>query len=100
MNKPLMAGVVIALTLAVAAPAFAGSGPDSPTVTKGSGNALAAERAGRNSNGGDRAQGGFGQAQSDFVQSINSGATPWDNYGQFLQQWCADAGSSQGCSAN
>ena len=95
----LLAALTILASLAVVPVAIAGSGPDSPTVTKGAGNALAAERAGQNSNGGVREHGAFGQAQSDFVQQINAGDTQWSNYGEFLKDWCAAAGSSQGCSA-
>jgi hypothetical protein len=69
------------------------SGPDSPTIThENPSSCLGAERAGRNSKGGDRAQGAFGQAQSDYVQYLKDGGEM--SYGEFLQQWkaaCADA---------
>jgi len=41
------------------------------------------ERATRNSDGGDRAQGGFGPAQSAYVHSINESG---GNYGQTVLQ--------------
>jgi hypothetical protein len=61
---------------------FVGSGADSPTATHDNpSSCLGAERATRNSNGGDRAQGGFGPAQSAFVQSVNESGS---NYGTVL----------------
>ena len=90
MNTLSRFGVVIAgttLALGAAMPAFAASGPSSPTATHDNpSSCLGAERATRNSNGGDRAQGGFGPAQSAFVQSQNAAGS---NYGQFLQDWKA-----------
>ena len=88
-------GVVVAGTafaMGAALPAFADSGPNSPTATHNNpSSCLGAERATRNSNGGDRAQGGFGPAQSTFVGAINDGSAgqPESNYGQFLQDWKA-----------
>ena len=94
MNTISRLGVVLAgttLALGAALPAFADSGPNSPTATHNNpSSCLGAERATRNSNGGDRAQGGFGPAQSAFVNSINDGTNPYtsaSNYGQFLQDW-------------
>jgi len=78
---------MLAGSFAFAGPAFADSGPNSPTVTHDNpSSCLGAERASRNSNGGDRAQGGFGQAQSDYVAYLNASG---QNYGQFLQDWKA-----------
>lgn len=63
---------------------FAASGPDSPTAThENPSSCLGAERATRNSNGGDREKGGFGPAQSDFVKD----QAP---YGQWLKDWKDD----------
>jgi hypothetical protein len=68
-------------------PALADSGPSNPTATHDNpSSCLGAERATRNSNGGDRAQGGFGPAQSAYVASLNDSG---QNYGQFLQDWKA-----------
>ena len=50
-------------------------------------NCLATERAGRNSKGGDREKGGFGQEQAAYVAWINSGASEYMSYGEFLQWW-------------
>ena len=85
MRKLLTAVVVGAMCSA--APAFAqSSGPNSPTLTHDNpSSCLGAERASRNSNGGDRAQGGFGQAQSDYVHYLQDGGTM--SYGEFLQTW-------------
>jgi len=63
----------------IAAPAIANhgngnarSGSANPTATNDNpSSCLGAERATRNSRGGDRMQGGFGQEQSDFVRSMN-----------------------------
>lgn|SRR5574338_602351 len=76
-----------AAALCFSAPAFAQmSGPSSPTITHDNpSSCLGAERAGRNSNGGDRAQGAFGAAQSAYVQMLNEGGTM--SYGEFLQTW-------------
>lgn len=68
-------GVVL---LAPSATAFADPGPDSPTATHDNpSSCLGAERATRNSAGGDRAQGGFGPGQSEFVRAHQP-------YGQWL----------------
>lgn len=80
--------LAIAATALIAAPSFAQSGTNSPTATHTNpSSCLGAERATRNSNGGDRAQGGFGQAQSDYVAYINSGMSDYMSYGDFLQYW-------------
>lgn len=78
--------IVVAATAAFgfagpAVTAFADSGPNSPTATN-SASCMGTERATRNSNGGDRAQGGFGPAQSAYVASLNASG---QNYGQWLQ---------------
>jgi hypothetical protein len=41
------------------------------------------ERANRNSAGGDREKGGFGQVQSDFVHELKDSG---QNYGQWLNE--------------
>jgi hypothetical protein len=70
------------------------SGGDSPTLTNDNpSSCLGAERASRNSNGGDRAQGGFGQAQSDFVASLNASGM---SFGEFLQTWMDACENSPG----
>jgi len=84
-TRALTIGFAGALALsAFSGTALAASGPDSPTATHDNpSSCLGAERATRNSNGGDRAQGGFGPVQSDFVQSNQP-------YGQWLKEWKAD----------
>jgi hypothetical protein len=86
--KLLALGLVAAL--AVGTPAFAGHGGDknpprsgmnSPTLNNNA-SCVGAERASRNSRGGDRGQGGFGPAQSDFVQGLNESGS---NFGQWLK---------------
>ena len=88
MRKIVTAAAIAALC--ATAPAFAQntprSGANNPTATHDNpSSCLGAERATRNSNGGDRAQGAFGQAQSDYVQYLNEGGTM--SYGEFLQTW-------------
>ncbi|HEX3423849.1 MAG TPA: hypothetical protein VHS33_10685 [Sphingomicrobium sp.] len=87
--RKLMFAAVLATTL-VGAPAFAqatngGGVAQAPSTHTNPSSCLGAERATRNSNGGDRAQGGFGQAQAAYVQSLNQGGT--ETYGEFLQTW-------------
>jgi hypothetical protein len=74
----------LALVFAVAgAPASADSGPESPTASHDNpSSCLGAERATRNSNEGDREHGGFGPAQSAYVQTVAP-------YGQWLKEWKA-----------
>jgi hypothetical protein len=101
MRKIVSAAVVAALCSA--APALAQmSGPNSPTITHDNpSSCLGAERAGRNSNGGDRAQGGFGAAQSAYVHELQAGGTM--SYGEFLQTWmqqCANAPGTTGGTDN
>ena len=91
-----IASAAVALSLCCGAPAVAQStGTNSPTLTHTNpSSCLGAERASRNSNGGDRAQGGFGQAQSDYVQSLQGTG---QSYGEFLQTWmdqCTNAPGS------
>jgi hypothetical protein len=77
-----------AALIAVGSPAFSQqgtpkSGTNSPTRTNDNPSAcLGAERAGRNSNGGDRAQGGFGPAQRAEVQRLRD--EEGMNYGEAL----------------
>jgi hypothetical protein len=78
------AAAAIALTTGAA---FAGQA--TPTTGTGAGQPdahaapIGQERATRNSAGGDREKGAFGQAQSDFVTSGDFGTSK--NYGQYLQ---------------
>jgi hypothetical protein len=70
--------------LAAPSAAVGDPGPDNPTATHDNpSSCLGAERATRNSDGGDREHGGFGPAQSAFVQDQQP-------YGQWLQEWKAD----------
>lgn len=86
----IIAATVLAVPAFGAVGAFADSGASSPTTTHNNpSSCLGSERASRNSNGGDRAQGGFGQAQSDYVAQINSGDTAYSNYGDALQAFKA-----------
>lgn len=78
-------GAAAALALCSTAPVLARPGTDSPTLThENPSSCLGAERASRNSKGGDRAQGGFGQAQSAYVHDLQEDGT---SYGEFLQTW-------------
>lgn len=85
--------LALAASVLAVAPAGAQSGADNPTVTHDNpSSCLGAERASRNSAGGDREKGAFGQAQSDYVQSLNEAGEM--SYGEFLQTWmqaCANA---------
>ena len=87
MKKIMLAAVAASSLLSV--PTFA------QTVNTGAGqpnenaNCLATERASRNSNGGDREQGTFGQEQAAYVAFINSPASQYMSYGEFLQIWKA-----------
>lgn len=91
MKKIFTAGAIAALCLSASvagAQSTPRSGPNSPTATHDNpSSCLGAERATRNSNGGDRAQGGFGEAQSAYVQYLNEGGTM--SYGEFLQTFKA-----------
>jgi hypothetical protein len=80
---------VVGVALCSGAPAFAqvngGGVAQAPSTHTNPSSCLGAERATRNSNGGDRAQGGFGAAQSAYVQFLNEGGTM--SFGEFLQTW-------------
>lgn len=78
----------VASLLVVPSTTFADAGADSPTATHDNpSSCLGAERATRNSTGGDRANGGFGPAQSSFVADVrDAGMT----YGEWLAAWKAD----------
>ena len=98
MRKILTAGAAAALCLsssfAVAQSTNARSGANNPTATHDNpSSCLGAERATRNSNGGDRAQGEFGQAQSDYVQFLNEGGEM--SFGEFLQTYKAACEASR-----
>jgi hypothetical protein len=89
--RKLMFAAALAATMANA-PAFAqatngGGIAQAPSTHTNPSSCLGAERATRNSNGGDRAQGAFGEAQAAFVASLNQGGT--ETYGEFLQNWMA-----------
>lgn len=76
---------IVASSSLLAMPALARSGAESPTVDHDNpSSCLGAERASRNSNGGDRAQGAFGPAQAAYVASLNAQDI---DYGQWLQDW-------------
>lgn len=80
----LAIAVLVSTAAFLATPAMAASGPDSPTATHDNpSSCLGAERATRNSNGGDRAQGDFGPTQADYVKVVQP-------YGQWLKDWKAD----------
>ena len=81
--KRVLVPCVATALLIPAGTSLAASGPDSPTATHDNpSSCLGAERATRNSNGGDRAQGGFGPAQAAYVKDVAP-------YGQWLQTWKA-----------
>jgi hypothetical protein len=89
MKRLLMAFGVAGIVAATAVGGASAHGTPSDNA-----NAVGIERAARNSNGGDRAHGVFGQEQSTIVARINAGETledgyTYDNYGQFLQDWKA-----------
>jgi hypothetical protein len=96
MRKMVTAAAAAAICVSV--PAFAqSSGANSPTLTHDNpSSCLGAERASRNSNGGDRAQGAFGKAQSAYVQSLNEDGTM--SYGEFLQTWMSQCANAPGSS--
>ena len=101
MRKIVTAAAIAALC--ATAPAFAQatprSGANNPTATHDNpSSCLGAERATRNSNGGDRAQGAFGQAQSDYVAFLNAGGEM--SYGEFLQTWMDSCEYAPGGSAD
>ncbi|MFC2991408.1 hypothetical protein [Halomonas tibetensis] len=78
---PLLIAAAAIVGFGFAGQASADSGLDSPTLqNENPSSCLGAERASRNSAGGDREKGGFGPEQADFVQTQ-------DSYGQFLQSW-------------
>ena len=78
-----MFSVAAIAAVCAAAPVMARPGPNSPTATHTNpSSCLGAERATRNSSGGERAHGGFGTAQSTYVKSLKGTGA---NYGQTLQ---------------
>jgi hypothetical protein len=99
--KIIALAAVAALAVAPTA-SFAQPGSANPTATHSNpSSCLGAERATRNSNTGDRAQGGFGDAQSAYVASLNAGGTM--SYGEFLQTWkdaCENAPGTTGANAD
>lgn len=100
--RKLMFLAALAAT-AVGTPAFAqvtngGGVAQAPSTHANPSSCLGTERSSRNSNGGDRAQGGFGQAQSAYVQYLNEGGTM--NYGEFLQTWMDQCTYAPGTTGN
>lgn len=87
-----------ATALLAVAPATARPGADNPTATHDNpSSCLGAERATRNSAGGDREHGAFGHAQSDFVAQINAGDfEEWGSYGEFLREYLASCENAPG----
>lgn len=68
-------------------PATPASGPNSPTLShENPSSCLGAERASRNSNGGDREHGAFGPEQSDYVQFLMD-APEGMTFGEWLATW-------------
>jgi len=87
MRKIIIAALAASVLLSV--PAAAKSGTNSPTINHTNpSQCLGAERSGRNSNGGDREQGGFGPGQSDKITGMNSDGSGY-NYGDYLGDYFA-----------
>jgi hypothetical protein len=90
--------VSAAAVLAAGSPAFSQqgtprSGTNSPTLTHDNPSAcLGAERAGRNSNGGDRAQGGFGPEQQAYVRSLQAQGKTYGEALREFREMCARNG--------
>jgi hypothetical protein len=100
--RKLMFASALAATMA-SAPTFAqatngGGVAQAPSTHSNPSSCLGAERATRNSNGGDRAQGAFGEAQSAYVQYLNQGGT--ESYGEFLQTWMDQCPYAPGTTGN
>lgn len=87
MKKIMLAAVAASSLLSV--PTFAQTANTGAGQPNENANCVGTERASRNSNGGDRAQGTFGQEQAAYVAWINSGATEYMNFGEFLRTWKA-----------
>ena len=100
MRKLVTAAAVLAILST--GPAFAqatngGGVAQAPSTHSNPSACLGAERATRNSNGGDRAPGGFGAAQSDYVHSLNEAGDM--SYGEFLQMWMQSCELAPGAAA-
>lgn len=71
--------------LMASSPTIAQSGTESPTATHDNpSSCLGAERATKNSSGGER-NGEFGQIQSEYIAYLKAGGTK--SYGQWLKEW-------------
>ncbi|MET3667615.1 hypothetical protein [Caulobacter sp. 1776] len=91
----LLVGTAVAAPSEPAKPTPA-NGANSPTLTHDNpSSCLGAERASRNSNGGDREHGAFGEAQSAYVHYLLE-APEGMSYGQWLQTWKAACGFPPG----
>lgn len=77
--KKLILSLVLALSIVSSGGAVFADNNNAPATTT----CLGAERALRNSNGGDREHGLFGPAQSAYVKEVQP-------YGQWLQGWKAN----------
>ena len=99
--RKIISGAVV-MALCSTAPAFGqavngGGVAQAPYTHTNPSSCVGAERATRNSNGGDRAQGGFGQAQSDYVQSlVDQGMSYGDALHAFMQSCTYAPGSGSG----
>ena len=93
MNKLALIGVAALVATGSTAIAQQGqgtprSGANSPTTThENPSSCLGAERASRNSNGGDREHGKFGEEQSAYVKYLNEGGQM--SFGEFLKAYKA-----------
>jgi hypothetical protein len=93
MKKTLITAALVSL---VAGPAFAQqgtprSGTNSPTATNDNpSSCLGAERATRNSNGGDRAQGEFGPEQAEFVRAMKAAGFTYGEILAMFREGCAN----------
>jgi hypothetical protein len=90
MKRTLMALGIAGIAAVSAVGAASAADYDSAGQPPKNASSVGVERATRNSDGGDREHGKFGQEQSAFVADINAGGTEWANYGEFLQDWKAD----------
>jgi len=87
MGKRMAVAAAVTTLFIAPSSAFGASGEDSPTATHDNpSSCLGAERAVRNSDGGDRAQGGFGTAQAAWIAEVRASG---QNYGEWLAQWKA-----------
>lgn len=89
--------ILASVVILAAAPAMAQqgtprSGPNNPTATNDNpSSCLGAERATRNSNGGDREQGGFGDAQSEYVRLLVAAGMSYGEALKTFKEACANS---------